>query len=329
MKKYILLLAGLALLGNIVHAQETGRKHLALQGQVPVAVQEAHPSTYAERMDMNDDGKPEIVSVRENGQGTTTSLRILDSASRSTVVALTEARVVELFGVGQLRVLGFIDLDGGDTPALSVLKRSPETGKKAGSRNIYADYSGLPDAVQPGNDSLFVLNIAGPTLSIRQVFPGRYAGHTKATDIQSLSTFGLFDLDGDDRLDLFLGDDAAGVVEIWGVTPDETTAHENGRVDESGLLSGGARLFQNFPNPFAGNTAITYQVSENDLVRLRIYDLLGREVRSLIDASQTPGVHTVQWDGRDEGGDVVAAGVYLYKLQIGDFTATRQMIRVK
>ncbi len=321
MKKYILLLAGLVLLGNAVQAQQTGRKYVSARGESLVAMGEIQHPTYAQRMDMDADGQPDIISLHEDTQGTTTSLKIVNAASRVTVIELSQTQLVELFGGGQLRVLGFVDLDGDAARELAVLKRSPERGRKADNISLYAEYSAQPEAARPDNDSLFVMNIAGHALSIRQVFPARFSGHANSTDIRQLSTFGLSDQDGDGSLDLMLGDEQAGVVEIWGAEPELAS--------EAALLADGAHLFQNFPNPFSGNTAITYQVEENDQVQLRIYDVLGREVRSLIDASQAAGVHTVEWDGRDESGAAVTAGVYFYKLQIGDFTTSRQMIRVK
>ncbi len=61
-------------------------------------------------------------------------------------------------------------------------------------------------------------------------------------------------------------------------------------------------------------------------VRLAIYNILGQRVRVLLNASQTPGVHNVQWDGRDAFGRFVSSGLYLYKLEAGENVAVRKMV---
>jgi len=93
-------------------------------------------------------------------------------------------------------------------------------------------------------------------------------------------------------------------------------------------------LEQNFPNPFNGETVISYQLSvirdqgsENRLhVRLEIYNILGQKVRTLVDELRKPGRHRVSWDGRDDHGNALPSGLYWYRLQTRDFVATRRMV---
>jgi flagellar hook assembly protein FlgD len=73
----------------------------------------------------------------------------------------------------------------------------------------------------------------------------------------------------------------------------------------------------NYPNPFNPSTTISYLLAENSSVRLEIYDVAGRKVRSLVDESRSAGYHNVVWNGRDQNGSQVSSGVYLYR-----FTAT-------
>jgi len=84
-------------------------------------------------------------------------------------------------------------------------------------------------------------------------------------------------------------------------------------------------LSQNYPNPFNAVTEIVYQVPEAGRVRLTIYDLLGRKVRALVDDVVRAGYHSVRWDGRDDSGNEVASGTYLYKLEAKDFNDTKRM----
>lgn len=75
------------------------------------------------------------------------------------------------------------------------------------------------------------------------------------------------------------------------------------------------RLEQNFPNPFNAGTAIRFVIPRSGWVRLVVYDILGRPVRSLVEGEVAAGAHTVSWDGKDGRGQSMASGVYLYVLQ--------------
>ncbi len=88
-------------------------------------------------------------------------------------------------------------------------------------------------------------------------------------------------------------------------------------------------LEQNHPNPFNIETAIGYSLPRASVVRLTVYDLLGREVRSLVDATQSAGLHVIVWDGRDNGGSIVASGVYFYRLESDDHAESRKMLLLK
>ena len=88
-------------------------------------------------------------------------------------------------------------------------------------------------------------------------------------------------------------------------------------------------LEQNYPNPFNPSTSIRFQVPVNEPVRLKIYDILGKEVRTLADRRFTPGQHTLVWDGRDNRGNPVASGIYVYKMTAGEFFKMRKMNLVR
>ena len=86
------------------------------------------------------------------------------------------------------------------------------------------------------------------------------------------------------------------------------------------------RLFQNYPNPFNPSTLIPYQLGEAAHVRLSIFNSLGQDVRTLVDADQKMGFYTVPWDCRDAVGRNVAAGVYLYRLEAEEHGASGKML---
>ncbi len=88
-------------------------------------------------------------------------------------------------------------------------------------------------------------------------------------------------------------------------------------------------LDQNMPNPFNPSTTIGYQLPEPGQVYLVIYNLLGQEVRTLLDGTLDAGYFTVEWDGKDSFGRQVASGIYLYRMQAVNFNQTRRMMLLK
>ncbi|MEW6684709.1 MAG: T9SS type A sorting domain-containing protein [Candidatus Edwardsbacteria bacterium] len=89
------------------------------------------------------------------------------------------------------------------------------------------------------------------------------------------------------------------------------------------------KLFQNYPNPFGQMTEIRYQIPEDGRVTLRLYNVTGQLVRTLVDERCSGGFYTRRWDGTDESGKRVASGVYFYRLQAGNFTNTKKMILIR
>ncbi|HUU28764.1 MAG TPA: CARDB domain-containing protein [archaeon] len=90
-------------------------------------------------------------------------------------------------------------------------------------------------------------------------------------------------------------------------------------------------LSQNFPNPFNPSATIGYGVPEggSGQVRLRVYDIRGNLVRTLVDKIKEAGYYAVTWDGTDERGLKVSSGVYFYRMQAGGFIQTRKMVLLK
>jgi hypothetical protein len=84
-------------------------------------------------------------------------------------------------------------------------------------------------------------------------------------------------------------------------------------------------LGDNYPNPFSGSTRIEFSVAEAGTVSLQVFDLLGREVQSLVDEQLNAGHHSVTWDGRDASGQSLPSGVYVYRLKVGAQQAARML----
>ena len=88
-------------------------------------------------------------------------------------------------------------------------------------------------------------------------------------------------------------------------------------------------LSQNYPNPFNHNTTIEYQISRFGKVEVAVFDVLGRKIRTLVDAAQTAGYYRLQWNGLTDAGGDVASGVYLYRLRVGGYRQTRRLMLLK
>ena len=88
-------------------------------------------------------------------------------------------------------------------------------------------------------------------------------------------------------------------------------------------------LYPNFPNPFNPETRIRFQLAENSDVKLMVYDVLGRKVRTLVSDRMDAGHHVINWDGLNDAGTDVASGMYVYRIKAGDFIAHRKMLLVR
>lgn len=100
------------------------------------------------------------------------------------------------------------------------------------------------------------------------------------------------------------------------------TGVEGAEVSASGLLD-----VQNFPNPFHASTTITYALTEPSRVSIDIYNMLGQKVRTLASQSLSVGTQSVVWNGRNNAGQVVPRGAYVYAVRAGDLIQSRMLIR--
>jgi plastocyanin len=95
-------------------------------------------------------------------------------------------------------------------------------------------------------------------------------------------------------------------------------------VDDDNLVADKFKLLQNFPNPFNPTTKIEYQILERSFVSLKVYNILGYEVASLVNEEKPTGVYNVNFDASG-----LSSGMYLYRLQAGSFVETKKMSLIK
>lgn len=98
---------------------------------------------------------------------------------------------------------------------------------------------------------------------------------------------------------------------------------------ETELVPKSFQLSQNFPNPFNPSTKITYGVPKAAQVKLHIYNLLGQRIRILFDAKRAAGTYTTHWDGLNDKGEHVAAGIYFLRMETDGLALTRKMLLVR
>ena len=89
------------------------------------------------------------------------------------------------------------------------------------------------------------------------------------------------------------------------------------------------KLNQNYPNPFNPITKISYEMPSDGFVKVSILDMMGREVKTLVESSQVSGMRSVTWNATDNNDQPVSAGVYLYRIQTIGITKTRKMVFLK
>ena len=249
---------------------------------------------YSNRMDFDGDGRPEMVLEQVNDQGVRIDLFVVDPEDLDVLWHLDEAELAEL-GVHvpeEFPIIGFFSFSASDDE--------------------------VRVAVFGGSAAGVLIHIDPRSNQILFVFPEN-AGKAAGTDTLR---FAIFDIDGDDYVDLIVSDPATQTVQVWGAQTTSTATED----DIEAALS---HLLQNYPNPFRTSTTITYEVEQPGPVRVTVYDALGRKVKTLVDAQQPVGSHHVTWDGRDAGGQAVAAGTYFYRLRVGEAVMSKQAIRIK
>jgi len=94
-------------------------------------------------------------------------------------------------------------------------------------------------------------------------------------------------------------------------------------------VSGAEEVFRVFPNPFNARMVVDFSLPEAGFVRLGVYDVLGKKLRTLVDGKMGLGLHRVVWDGRDDGGREVSSGVYVVRLEVGGRVFARKVVMVR
>jgi hypothetical protein len=95
-------------------------------------------------------------------------------------------------------------------------------------------------------------------------------------------------------------------------------------VKENNSIPSGYSLSQNYPNPFNPTTIIRYQIPKEGLVTIKLYDVVGKEIRTLVNAHQTPGNYSYNINASR-----LASGIYIYKINVNNFTQSKKMVLMR
>ncbi len=114
------------------------------------------------------------------------------------------------------------------------------------------------------------------------------------------------------------------VIDHLVIQPGAVSVESNDAIPEVFSLS------QNYPNPFNPTTQIAYALPQTAEVNLKIFNVLGQRVRALLqNKHETAGVYGIEWDGKDDLGRYVSSGVYIYRIEAGDFVKSHKMMLLK
>lgn len=203
---------------------------------------------------------------------------------------------------------------------------------------VFWIYLGLT-SISVSNDKINTRNIEEVT-SVKSCAKGK---STSMTSVDWLSIAGggtIQSISGDMRFSASVGQPVIGPVEgadhnlhfgFW-----NPLLHTVDVEQERGELPqpGGFKLMQNYPNPFNPTTDIRYQIADGKLpihTTLIIYNILGQEVRTVVEEPKEAGYYTVTWDGCDNAGQEVISGIYFYRLTVdgGQWVETKKMVLLK
>jgi hypothetical protein len=126
--------------------------------------------------------------------------------------------------------------------------------------------------------------------------------------------------------------DPAGCTNIAPVTVTCGTNKADFELTENEITSEvpiATEVLGNFPNPFNPSTTISYAISEPTWVTLKVYNTLGQEVATIVDARQSAGYASATWNGTNDAGEAVSSGIYIYRMVAGDLVKTGRMLLMK
>jgi hypothetical protein len=258
--------------------------------------------------DVDGDGNNEMVFGKTNGSlglyHSITDLSATDSTNEA-VVTVVEPAGCRGLTVGDYNGDGNTDIFMGGNYGGSVWRMS-YTGEGSMLDSASYVYEEVYRDSTAGGVRVYFVSFPGDNIALDQ-------GGTTSTDMNGNGEpeilIGIEDGEADQRW--------AVLIEGNGITKIE--------LDPGATVLKQYTLRQNYPNPFNPTTTISYDIPVAEKVTLRVFDMLGREVKTLVNGDVSAGTHTAVWDGTNNSGVNVASGMYVYKLQAGKTQINKKM----
>ncbi len=194
-----------------------------------------------------------------------------------------------------------------------------------------ASISGEPDSVTP--DTTAILTIGGPgIIAYCYALNDTANGWSEVFDLETNPTIQLTGFqDGQTYKVIVKGKNSAGrwraaprESKTWRVDRNQSAVKQDAVPNPSSPI-----LYPAYPNPFNPETMLSYSIPHDGLVKLAVYDLLGKTVRVLVNRRLDTGRHQIVWDGRDGTGRIMPGGVYFVRFKSDGFVQTRKIVMVK
>ena len=253
-------------------------------------------------------------TVFENGSNP--SLEIVTNPNTSGINSSATVAKFTALQVGQPHA-GCESLHGSDIGTFS-LDATNSTLKIMVYKTVISDV-GLKFVI-PTSGSLGEIKVANTVTNAWEELTFDFSSHiglTEAIGIDQIVVFPDFNLGGRTQDNIIYFDNISFYSNSVGVD------------NRSETLPQGFALEQNFPNPFNPFTTLRYDLPENALVNITIYDMMGRVVRTMVNTQQNAGFKSLRWNATNDKGALISAGLYLYTIQAGEFRQTKKMVLLK
>lgn len=125
--------------------------------------------------------------------------------------------------------------------------------------------------------------------------------------------------------DIRIYDFAISKEEVQNLFGTPTSIKEN----KNDILPQSNFLYQNYPNPFNGQSVISFNLARREFVKLFIYNILGKKIKSLINEELNGGIHSISWDSSNDNGEEVSSGIYFYRLILPGFVSSGKMVLMR
>jgi hypothetical protein len=205
---------------------------------------------------------------------------------------------------------------------------TPGSAYDGGNIKISTDGGSNYSVINPVGGYPFVINAASNALNGQLSFSGTSSGWEVAefdlTAYEGMNVLLKFDFGSDGSVQY-----AGWYVDSVAVYSMDTVVTKIGPDDGHNGIPKVFALQQNYPNPFNPITTIRYQLPKTANVKLAVYNMLGQKVKTLVNESQTANYYSIQWNGLNDSGSRVSSGIYLYRIEAGEFIKTNKMLLLK